>query len=277
MRTSAIRIMATGTLFFACLILSSCSGPSGPQGGTPAFYWSAAKETFAASDYLKTVEHLEKLNATDNEYTARARPWLLVMTSGMARGYMDLADNFDAGAHANKTNPIDFRRRTNTYRGEANRLTLEFVEVFDKFQQGKDDPVAIAFSFPSGSAAPVAQLAKVAAGMTLQPTEIEPAEKRAIVRGVLLASCDAAGAPDDTAKAEQLLKPGTLTIPRAAFVTSMAATLFDESRLYGARQMDNPDKLKILCNRALDALKTVPETKQTKELSTKITKSLKKT
>src|SRR5579863_8028115 len=270
MRTSAIRVMATGTLFFTCLILISCSGDGGPQEGTPAYYWAAAKETFGVADYVKTVQHLEKLTASDNEYTARARPWLLVMTSGMARGYIDLSDSFDAGARANKTNPTDFRRRTNTYRGEAKQLSLEFVEVFDTFQKGKDDPVPIAFPLPSGSAAPVGSLARAAGGMMLQPTEIDSAEKSAVVRGVLLASCAAAGAPDDTAKGEQLLKPGTLTVPRAAFVTAMANTLFEESQLYSQRKIDDPDKMKIFCSRALDALKTVPETKETKELSSKI-------
>jgi hypothetical protein len=37
------------------------------------------------------------------------------------------------------------------------------------------------------------------------------------------------------------------------------------------------ERMKLFCNRALDALKTVPETKQTKDLSTKIAKVLKKT
>ena len=60
-------------------------------------------------------------------------------------------------------------------------------------------------------------------------------------------------------------------------MTAMAATLFEESKLYGQRQIDNPERVKIFCTRALDALKTVPETKQTKELSSKITKSLKTT
>lgn len=277
MRTSAVRMMATGAVIFTFLLLTACGGPSGPQPGTRAYEWAAARDSFAARDYLKTVEHLEQLNAADNDYTARARPWLLMMTSGMSRGYMDLADNFDAGAHANKSNPIDFRRRTNAYRGEANRLALEFVEVFDKFQKGKDDPVPIAFPFPSGSAAPVAQLSRVAAGMMPSPAELEPAEKQAIVRGVLLSSCDAAGAHEDTAKAEKLLTPGNLTVPRSEFILSMAGTLFDESQLYSMRKLDDPEKLKIFCNRALDALKSVPETKQTKELSTKISKSLKKT
>jgi hypothetical protein len=267
--------MATGTLVLSSLALISCSGSSGPEPGTPAFYWSAARETFGNKDYVKTIEHLEKLTATENDYTARARPWLLVMTSGMARGYIDLGDNFDAGARANKENPTEFRRRTNTYRGEADRLAVEFVEVFGKFQQGKDDPVPIAYPLPLGSAAPVTQLSRVATGILLAPAEIEPAEKRSIERAVLLQASAAAGAPDDVAKAQDLLKPGTLQVPRAAFVTMMSSTLFDESKLYGARQIDKPDRIKIFCNRALDALKTVPETKQTKDLSTKIAKSLK--
>jgi len=277
MRTSAIRAMATGIVLLACFILISCSGNSGPEPGTPAFYWAAAKETLGAKDYSKTVDHLENIVATDNEFTARARPWLLVMTSGMARGYMDLADSFDAGGRANKNNPTDFHRRTNTYRGEASRMSVEFVEVFDKFQKGKDDPVPLAYPFPTGGAAPVMQLAKAATGVILSPAEIETAEKRAIERGVLLAACEAAGAPEDPAKAQELLKPGTLQVPRAAFEMTMATTLFNESKLYGSRQIANPDKVKIFCTRALDALKTVPETKQTKELSSKIAKSLKAT
>lgn len=275
MHTSAIRVMATGILLLSYLVLISCSGSSGPEPGTPAFYWAAAKETFDTKDYVKTVEHLERLTATNNEYTARARPWLLVMTSGMARGYMDLADNFEAGARANKANPTDFRRHTNTYRQQADHLAVEFAEVFGKFQQGKDDPVPIAYAFPTGSAAPVMELTRAATGVQLRPTEIDTAERRAIERAVLLQACAAAGAPDDVAKAENLLKAGTLQVPRAAFVTTMASTLFDESKLYGPRGLDNPDRVKIFCNRALDALKTVPETKETKDLSTKITKSLK--
>jgi hypothetical protein len=277
MRTSAIRAMATGIVLLACSTLISCSGNSGPEQGTPAFYWAAAKETFATKDYVKTVQHLENVTASDNEFSARARPWLLVMTSGIARGYTDLADSFDAGGRANKSNPTEFRRRTNAYRGEANRMSLEFAEVFDKFQKGKDDPVSLAYPFPTGSAGPIMQMTKVATGAMLMPAELEPAEKRAIERGVLLASCEAAGAPEDPAKAQELLKSGTLQVPRATFVLTMATTLFNQSKLYGARQIDDPAKIKIFCNRALDALKTVPETKQTKELSSKITKSLKST
>lgn len=272
-----MRTITSGILLSAALILISCSSSNAPQQGTPAFYWAAARETLTAGDYIKTVEHLGKLTATENEYTAKARPWLLVMTSGMARGNMYLADSFEAGGRASKTNQTAFRRSTNNYRVEANRMALEFVEAFDKFQTGKDDPVPLAFPFPTGSVTPPVQLTRASAGMMLQPAELEPAEKRTIVRGVLLTTCDVVGAPEDPAKAQELLKSGTLTVPRATFVTAMAGMLVEQSQLYSSQKVDNVERMKLFCNRALDALKTVPETKQTKELSTKIAKILKKT
>src|SRR5215813_1560943 len=69
----------------AVLGLAACSGPvtTSARVGTPEFYWYAAKETYAAGDYVKTADHLDHLIATDNEYTARAVPWSLVLTSGM--------------------------------------------------------------------------------------------------------------------------------------------------------------------------------------------------
>src|SRR5258708_29207573 len=133
-----IRAMAAGTLIFTCFLIS-CSDSGAPKEGTPAYFWSAAKETFAASDYVKTVEHLERLTANENEFTTRARPWLLIMTSGTTRGYMDVAESFDAGARANKTNPTALRRTTNNYRAAANHTPLPFVQLFDQFSSSKDD------------------------------------------------------------------------------------------------------------------------------------------
>ena len=138
---------------------SSCSTDNAPKPGTPAYSWAAAHETFAAADYAKTSEHLEKLVATDNEYTARARPWLLILISGMGRGYMDVADNLEYGVRAKKADPGGFRKYISNYRSAAGRHALHFAETFMRFQKAKDEPVALAFSFPNGSAALVPALA----------------------------------------------------------------------------------------------------------------------
>ena len=102
MTDMADRSVTLQTLGAVNLILFSCSGSNAPQPGTPAFYWAAARETYAGGDYQKTVENLGNILSSQNDYVARAEPWMLVMTSGMAQGYMDLAEAFDAGAHASR-------------------------------------------------------------------------------------------------------------------------------------------------------------------------------
>jgi hypothetical protein len=267
--------MAVLALLAANLILFSCSTSSAPQPGTPAFYWAAAKETYNAGDYQKTIEHLGNILSTQNEFVARAQPWMLVLTSGMSRGYMDLGDAFEAGAKANRAQTTAFRRQVNTYRGSASRLALQFAETFGNFQS-KDEYVTLAFPYPTGSPTEVVLLTKVANGVLPPAPEIDTAQKRAIERAVLLATCRAAGAQDDPAKAQDLLKTADAKVPRATFVYAMASALFESSQLYTRGKMDDPDKMKIFCSRAQDALKQLPASKETDDLNKKIEAFLKK-
>jgi len=269
MTDMAYRSVTLQTLVAVNLILFSCSGSNAPQPGTPAFYWAAARETYAAGDYQKTVENLGNILSSQNDYVARAEPWMLVMTSGMAQGNMDLAEAFDAGAHASHGNPTNFHRQVNTYRGAANTLALQFADNFSKFHS-KDEFVTLAFAYPTGSPTEVVLLNRVAGGTWLPEAEIENAQKRAIERAVLLATCRAAGAQNDPAKAQDLLKTGEAKVPRAAFVQAMAAALFEESQLYAQSKLGQPDKMKIFCSRAQEALKTVPASKESQDLDKKI-------
>ena len=275
MHDMAYRTAALGALVAGNLILFSCSGSNAPQPGTPAFFWDAAKVTYAAGDYQKTVENLGNILAGQNDYTARALPWMLVLTSGMAQGYMDLAEAYDAGGHVNRTLTTNFHRQVNTYRGAANTLALQFADTLSKFQ-GKDEYVTLGFAYPTGSPTEVVLLNKVAGGSWLPDAETETAQKRAVERAVLLATCRAAGAKDDPAKAQDLLKTGDAKVPRSAFVEAMAAALFEQSQLYARTRLDEPDKLKIFCSRAQEALKSVPASKESQDLDKKIQAALKK-
>ena len=270
-RRAAVAVLSLNLAVFSC---SNAPGP--PQKGTPAFYWSAAKETYAAGDYSKTIEHLEQLSSSENEYSIRARPWLLVMTSGIARGYMSLADTFEAGARARERDTAIFRRNANNYRTAASRAALQFAETFAKFQGNKDENVPLAFSYPAGSTAQIPALTKVANGMAPPGAELETIQKRSLSRGVLLEACRAVGAPDDPAKAQEVFKAASAQVPRAVFVMAMADSMHQQAQLYSRTKLDDPDKYKIFSTRALEALSTIPESKQTKELKLKIDASFKK-
>src|SRR5437660_10453917 len=163
-----MRLALPCVLICCFAVLISCSsGPAAPEKGTPAYYWQAAKETFAAGDNLKTLEHLDKITASDNEFSSKALPWSLVVTSGLAGGYAELADHYEIGVRMNKSDPSAFRRPMGEYRGNANRLALQFADKLSKFAQLKGDTVALAFGLPNGSAGPAQQLVKVANGIAL--------------------------------------------------------------------------------------------------------------
>jgi hypothetical protein len=259
------------------LALCSCaSGPRPPEKGSPAFYWQAAKETWMAGDFNKTLDHLDKLMADNNEYTARALPWSLVLSSGLAKGYMELADSYEIGGRANKSDPSTFRRQVSNCRGFAGRLSMRVADKFAALQATKDEQIPIGFPYPPGTAGQVPQLDKIVRGIVPTEPEIDAAQKRALERGILLAACRAVGNPDDTAKTSAFLKEPDPKVPRATFMLAMANTLYEEGLLFGRMKLDQPEKLQILLTRAGEVLKGVPESKESKELSGKIQSELKK-
>jgi hypothetical protein len=269
-------LLIAGLGALICCLVSCSSAPAGPEKGTPAFYWQAAKETFAAGDNMKTLEHLDKLTSSDTEYKPKALPWSLVLSSGLAAGYEDLAEQYEAGARANKTDPAWFRRRVSEYRTVSKQLSLQFADRYAKFAASKGETVPLAFGYPKGSATASPQLTRVSNGIVLPQADVDLALEHTVQRGVLMAACRAAGAPDDPAKAESILKAADPQAPRATFALAIANSLYNLSQIYMPSKADEPEKLKIFCERADEALKTVPPGKESKDLAAKIDKALKK-
>jgi hypothetical protein len=108
-----------------------------------------------------------------------------------------------------------------------------------------------------------------------QPSEMETAQKQQIQRAVLLAACRSVGAPEDVARARELFKNRPTKVPRDTFMQSIAESLYEESTLFGPRKLDQPDRLSYFLTHAQDAVKKLPESKQTKDLGTKIQAAMK--
>lgn len=260
------------------LLATSCStGPKPPKPGTPAFDWSAAVEAYRLGDYVRASQMLAGVTRTDNEFRARALPWELVVSSGLAQAFRELGDRYELGARANRGNPAPFRRQMSAARGSASGEALQFAEAFHKFLESNKDPnIALVFKYPVGNVAEPPQLGKVGKGMLLPAAEMESLQKAMLQRGVLMAACLAVGAPGDPAKALELFNKGNVQVPRDVFLTAMAGSLYAESELFGSTKLDQPSRAKMLLTEATEALKSVPPTKQTKELQKKIDGALKK-
>ena len=155
-------------LGLAIALLPGCSsGPQPPKFGTPEWYWSAAGEQFSKGDFAKSQESLEKLMATDNPFRRRAAAWHVVVLAGLAEGHKELADAYEAGAGASKTQGAEFRRLVSEARRSARLYSLGLAQELDRFQKESGDSakVALEFPFPRGSATEVITLDRARKGM----------------------------------------------------------------------------------------------------------------
>ena len=268
---------AVSTLGLVAAATSCSSGPQLPQPGTPAFYWAAAKETYRAGDFVKTSENLQRILVSENEYSARARAWDAVISSGLAQGYMELADSWEAGARSNRLNPTPFRKQVSALRALASASAIQFTEDIHRVvEAGKGPKIQLAFAYPAGTPAVPAGLKKVAGGIPVQDSERDLLQAAMLQRGVLLSVCAAVGSRDDAAAAQGKLVAGDFLASRYVFLLAAAQSLSDESELFTSTKLDLPNRLKLLSQEALKVLGEIPQSKQTKALTDKIQARLKK-
>jgi hypothetical protein len=262
------------------LFLSCCaSGPSAPQPGTPAFYWGAAGETWRSGDYLKTLDNLSQLTANQNDFTVKARPWEIIVASGIARGYVDLSDAAETAMKKSPARAIPIRRQMTAWRGNANSTALELADTFQKFlAANKETTVPLEFSWPPvGSAASPTQLDRFASGTPLSAADAEGLETAMIQRGVMLAAARVTGSGEDTAKAQEIFKQPKPAAPAETFLVNMGQVFYDLSELYGPRKLDTPHRRDMMITLATMALKPWPQDKAATSLLQRIQKETKAT
>lgn len=256
-------------------LIACSSAPRGPQPGTPAFYWQAAKETFANKDYLKTADHLHQVVQSDNEFAKPAQAMRLVLAAGLAKGYGDLATTYENAAKANPFKPMPLRKVSSNYLKLAETRALEFGETFPKFEAGSQDAnIVLEFGFPSADMTEARELPRLLAGnLPDEPTQAT-LERKMLEKSIALAACAAVGAANDPAKAQATFQAGHPQVPREVFLLAMANNLYDLAQLFGRKKLDLPQRLEFFVGEAKDALKQAKENKDTKALSAKLDKLL---
>jgi hypothetical protein len=260
------------------LMATSCStGPRPPEPGTPAFLWGAAQQTFKSGDLLKANDNLFEILQTDNDFAAKARIWQIALSAGMAEGAEDLASAYEAGARLNRDHPQPFWKHLTQTRALAGHSALDVAQQIQALlAKGKGQQIALEFPFPPGSAVEPAGLRRVQAGMLMPDADADVLESTMLERGVVQAVCKLVGSPDDPAKTLELFQTNPVLVPRETFLLAAAKILYDESAVFGTNKLDQPQRLRAMYDQALAALVQVPESKETKALTSKIQAALKK-
>jgi hypothetical protein len=265
--------LLTAVVLLSAWGLGSCSqGPAPVRPGSPAFYWAAADSAWRAGDYIKTNDSLNQLVTGDSEYAVRARVWQLIAASGLAEGYNDLADVYEKGARYNRTDAAGFREQVRLSRSAASTLSLQAAETFRRYlDTDKNASVSAAFAFPQADTPPAALLGKLNKGVLLKGAEAADLQKAMLHRGVSRAAARAAGIKPDAADAAEAFKK---EIPREQFLVATASTMVEQSRLFGVKKLDQPQRLQALCGLAQEAVRLVPQSANSKELQGKIKEAM---
>jgi hypothetical protein len=260
------------------LIATSCStGPRPPEPGTPALFWGAAQQVFKAGDLRKTSHDLLEILGTENEFTGKARIWEIALAAGMVKGSEDLAQAYESGAKMNRQNPAPFRKRVSQVRTMAGRSALDLAQqVHVLLAKEKGAEIVMEFPFPPGSAVEPPALGKVYAGVTLLEAAAEALETAMLERGTVQVVCRLTGNPDDPAKALETFKTPPVKVKREAYLLALAKVLYDEADIFTGNKLDQPQRLKVMCDEALEVIAAVPESKETKALKEKVQGMMKK-
>lgn len=258
-------------------MLSGCSsdqkvgGP--PKTGTLAHSWYMAGKAYESGDYPRAMQQLSELAAKNSEYRDRARYWLIVVAGGVADGYVELSNAYDAGSRLNRVVSAEYRKQMHDVRNVANAAALQFAEaVHDILDKNKDPKFAFDFAFPKGSMAEPTPMTRLNKGFAVQPADHQALRQSMAQRGVVKFAAALAGAPGDQARAAaQFANP-----PRDAVLTAIAQNLIAAANLYDHGKLDMPKRGNALCRTAMEALALVPDSKERKQLESKAKEELKK-
>lgn len=239
------------------LTLASCgSGSSGPQTGSPAWYWQAAQETYASGDYEKTLAHLEQVAKGESENKDQAALWRAMLSTGLARGYMELGNTLAGVVKDNPSLAGEFTVRIQDFRRNGRRHAISFTESIGTLRKiAEAQPaVKLQYPFPTGSANEAPALISLREGEKVPPTQIDAAVDYTLQRGLLLQAAQMAGAGSDVAKAQGQFQSGAAEVPRLVFLHALGKSLYDISALFSNDQLHEPKIQKVMLESALQCL-----------------------
>ncbi len=247
------------------------SGPPPIKPGSPAFFWAVARESYRTGDMLKAQSTLRELSQGDNEFAARARILHLVVSAGVMKGLGDLANAYQSGS---EVTPTGFRSQAANLRGMAASAAMEFTQAVFEAQAAHMTLTALSFGFPPGNTAPPIELEKISCGTQLSDAERETLERAMLERGVVLALTRALG-ETDSMKAKARFQGAEAPVEKNTFLFGMAKLLYEGSDLFCSKRMGRPERQAVMCKEALETVKALPETEETRALAAEIQSAMK--
>lgn len=218
--------------------------------------WKQVNREYESRDYITTLNYLDDLLRTENDYTARAAALKVVILGGMTRSALEIEEACAEGIRWVKTTDAGpYKTCVDGFRRRARTSALDLIDALTEFENSvaASGTVSLDFPLPEVSAEPSPMIGQTAAGAMPGEKIFEPSAARILDRHILLQVRDAV-ANGDVAAVKDMFASLPVTIPKENFLVGVAKTLLVAAAVFGEDRLDDTSKKSTTLKRAQECL-----------------------
>ena len=249
-------------LFGLLLVITmSCTPPVERPKGWGKVY-EDGKELFARSDFRRALGFVRDVAMSEpsHDYTARGLVLSIILSSGSAQGYQELAEAYQAGTDKleDPKHRSEYRRlRQDSYQ-YARTHALQLAEVARRLVEFQDKEemkdLIVECPYPSAEASSANQpLEHAKEGSWIPPEERRKAQLIAIRMQIRRSLAAALGV--EAAETSDALRAGTAKVSNIAFNLYLAKELLVGTKIFSTQGLDEGRNLVIMCEQANESVK----------------------
>jgi hypothetical protein len=245
------------------LILASCGGGTDSKKpkllrNTPEFAYNEAKEAMSAIKIEKAISLTnDVMTRFPNSVQAqRARLLRIVLLTGLAHGYGDLADAYITGFEKGGKNAGQFRSTGFDFYRKKKNAALGFNDSCDYMIQNYSDKAdyLLDCDFPSKEASMNRLIEEVKKGNLLNSEQLKIAEEQELREGVLVSLATYLGTENDRNKARKLLEEGSRPLDPAEFFVRSGRIFLEDQKLFGRKILNEIQYYRLFFQKAQECL-----------------------
>ena len=222
-------------------------------------YWKQVNREYESGDYIDTLNYLNDLLRTENDYTARAAAWKVVILGGIARSSLEIEEACDKGtSRVAAWDSGPYKNCVEQFRWRARTRTLDLIDALSEFEakSGSGGDVLLDFPLPKASFGRHTMIGRTRAGAMPVEKAFEPAAARLVDRHIYLQVRDFVGTDDDAA-VKSMFETPPVTVAKEAVLVGVAKTLLVAAAVFGKDRLDDTPKRSATLKRARECLQPV--------------------
>ncbi len=219
-------------------------------------FWKQVNREYESRDYINTLNYLNDILRTENDYTARAAALKVVILGGTTRSALEIEEACAAGiSRVPAWDSGPYKNCIEQFRWRARTSTLALIDALGGLEKSAaaSGAVSLDFPLPETSSDPSPMIGRTRAGAMPVEKIFEPSVVRIVDRHIFLQVCDAVA--KDEAGAKQLFEARPVTVPKATFLVGVAKTLLVGAAVFGADRLDDSEKESATLQQARECLR----------------------